>query len=144
MPCRSTPSRRGGTAPPPPPPGAPAGQRTPRTSLLASPRALPLIPPRARLAPTLQEVKFKGPRNRHTLVRAAVTPDGAHVTCGSDNGWVYAWDAYLPAAGSVSASSHASSAAPPDGERAACAGASGPPLLHSPALFCPVRRAARR
>lgn len=38
-----------------------------------------------------QVLKFKGHRNMGTQIRANLSADGAHVVCGSDDGWVYIW-----------------------------------------------------
>jgi hypothetical protein len=43
-----------------------------------------------------QEVKYKGHRSTSTLVKATVDETGQHAVCGSDNGWVYAYDLLLP------------------------------------------------
>jgi hypothetical protein len=47
------------------------------------------------------EVKYKGLRNRSTLVRASLTSDGSFIACGSDNGWVYLWEVQRVAGGAV-------------------------------------------
>lgn len=45
-----------------------------------------------------QLVKYKGHRNLATQSRAAVSPCGSTLACGSDDGWVHLWER-LPAAG---------------------------------------------
>jgi hypothetical protein len=42
-----------------------------------------------------QALKFKGHKNSVSQVRAALSPDGAQVACGSDDGCVFLWNAAL-------------------------------------------------
>eukprot|EP00983_Pelagomonas_calceolata_P112270 1159867-Pelagomonas_calceolata.AAC.9 len=43
--------------------------------------------------------KYKGLKNKHTMVRPFVTEGGDFVMCGSDDGAVYIWDRLLQCCG---------------------------------------------
>ncbi|KAG2501975.1 hypothetical protein HYH03_000471 [Edaphochlamys debaryana] len=70
------------------------------------------------------ERKFKGHKHTDTMISAALSPDGSHLICGSDDGYVYIWDTGLAPLPSGGSGAPAATTAGPG--RAATSGAAGP------------------
>lgn len=73
-----------------------------------------------------QVLKFKGHKNSSTQARAALSPDGSQLACGSDDGYLYLWQ-QTPGggAGSASAGGAVGADAPSGGLRGGGSGGGG-------------------
>lgn len=73
-----------------------------------------------------QVLKFKGHKNSSTQARAALSPDGSQLACGSDDGYLYLWQRSPGGgAGGASAGGAAGADTPSGGQRGGGGGSGG-------------------